>query len=40
MAETQQPTQGPAPMENRYELVITAEAEVVKANHDDPDEDE
>jgi hypothetical protein len=33
-----EPTQGPAPVENRYELVITAEAEVVKADESDEDE--
>jgi len=27
-----EPTQGPAPDENRFELVITAEAEVVRAD--------
>jgi hypothetical protein len=42
MTDSPEPTQGPAPDENRFLLVITAEAEVVKAPEpvDAPDEDE
>lgn len=44
MTDSPEPTQGPAPDENRFLLVITAEAEVVKAAEaepvDAPDEDE